>query len=152
MEERTSPPESAASVERLVFGLVVALGSCDAGRRMRAAARLRQLGPGSVRRAVGPLLELLEDDDPQVRIAAALGLFSAAPLADELTPDLMELLLSRRAEVRGWSASLLGDLAPTRTAVTRALEALSIHDPSAEVRWRAAAALQTSRAQAERPS
>jgi hypothetical protein len=152
MEERTNRPERVASVDRLAFGLVVALGSNDAGRRKRAADRLWQLGPRAVRRAVGPLLALLDDDDREVRIAAGLSLFSAAPLPDEYVPALMRLLLNRRPEVRGWSASLLGDFATARVVVARTLETLAHHDPSAEVRWRATTALAALADRSERPS
>jgi HEAT repeat protein/predicted O-methyltransferase YrrM len=107
----------------------------DAGNgaeKRRAAGLLAEMGEP----AVGPLLELLDDRDPNVRAYAAQSLGGMRP--ERVVPSLITLLHDSDSYVRNAAAGALGRTGSGQ-AVPPLIEAL--HDPARDMAIAAARAL-----------
>ncbi len=125
-----------------VAELIRELVADDPGRRYVAAHHLANLERGSLAPAIGPLLATLESDpSAMTRNAAAWALFKANPLASSFLPQLLLLLKSDQADVRGWASSILARSAPGDPRVRPLLEVMASTDLDSETRWRAREAL-----------
>ena len=146
-ENRQSTPDSMARAitqaqndDSSLNALLQALRVDDPGVREQAVSALGRLGDV---RAVPYLLEVLNDPSADVRehVASALGSLGDGRAVE---PLCQTLLADTNAGVREHAAMALGE-----TRDSRALEALSaaLNDPSDEVRWHAAEAIEKIRGQ-----
>lgn len=119
-------------------GWIEQLKDADAGKRRDAASNL---GHSRAKSAVPALTGALQDDEWQVRSAAAVALGQIGPDAASATARLVEVLQKdARDSVRGDAAWALGRIGPGAAAAVPALMKALSDEAAAE---RAAAALET---------
>ncbi len=102
------------------YAIIRRLRSMDAVERTKAMNDLYLLRSPE-RRSIAPLTEMLLDNDPGVRAAAAI-------------PSLVVCLSDREPEVRIAAATALGQLGPDATVTLPTLEKLVETDPDPRVR------------------
>jgi HEAT repeat protein len=127
--------------------LVEALGAAEPATRVKAARTLGSLGEAA---AAPALAAALQDGDPEVRLAAAKGLWHVSKAAAEVVPALVALLEGKRAAAGEDSESrrrflqtvmeALGRIGPPATAAVPALTAVA-KDTNRHIRESAAVAL-----------
>ncbi len=108
----------------------------DDGSRQHFASVLVKIGPTSI----PAFMELLNDQDEQMRSLAIWGLGEIGPEANTAVPALTALLKEKNESVRQAAARALGEIGPQAQMAVPALTEL-LQDKDVLLRWVAAKAL-----------
>jgi HEAT repeat protein/predicted Ser/Thr protein kinase len=122
------------SVRTQIDRLLVQLRDKDADERESAAQGLKDAGQVIVGEALSPLIALLRDRTPAVRLEAAVALGETAPLVTRVATALRAALRDPSPEVRRTAAQALGSVGPVVGAALTALEDVTASTTDAELR------------------
>jgi predicted Ser/Thr protein kinase len=122
------------SVRAEVDKLLVQLRHRDAAERVSAALGLQDLGQVIVGEALRPLIALLRDRTPAVRLEAAVALGETAPLMTRAATSLRAALGDPSPDVRRTAAQALGNVGPVVGAAVTALEEVALSTMDTDLR------------------
>jgi hypothetical protein len=125
------------SVRTQIDRLMVQLRERDADEREKrenAAQGLKDAGQVIVGEALSPLIALLRDRTPAVRLEAAVALGETAPLVTRAATALRAALRDPSPEVRRTAAQALGSVGPVVGAALTALEDVKASTTDPEMR------------------